>query len=312
MAGKGFMELMSFSFMNMNFAEKLGLPASHPMRKEIRAVANPLSEEQGVLRTTVIPSLLNSARLNQYHGQRDLRLFELSRVFRQRAPEGPPDEIPVLAGLLASDRESLLWNEERRPTDFFDLKGALEALASSFCEVWSYAGPGALGKGDGNQESPIPPFLDPSEAAAVFREGEVSGYLGLVKASVREAFGLKAGGGPVYVFELLTADLPAETRTVFSPFPGYPPVVRDLAVLVDRNVPSSELEKALRKGDYPLREVSLFDLYTGERLPKGKKSVAFRLRFQDSDRTLTEELVSGYFKSILATLEKEFGATLRV
>ncbi|MDR2612293.1 MAG: hypothetical protein LBG06_05495, partial [Deltaproteobacteria bacterium] len=263
-------------------------------------VANPLSEEQGVLRTAIVPSLLNAARLNQYHGQWDLRLFELSRVFRQRAPSGPPEELASFAGLLAADREAALWCEEKRPVDFHDLKGVLEALAASFREEWDF-----------RRDGTVPPFLDPAQAAAVRRGGELLGHLGLVRARVAEAFGLKRSGGPVFVFEIATAGLPHETRPVFEEFPGFPPVVRDLAVLVDAGIPAADLERAVRRGPYPLRRVSVFDVYKGDRLPAGKKSVAFRLHFQDSARTLTEELVSGYFKSILGALEAEFGATLR-
>ncbi|MDR1036397.1 MAG: phenylalanine--tRNA ligase subunit beta, partial [Deltaproteobacteria bacterium] len=300
MVGRGFTELMSFSFLNANFADRLGLGPAHPLRTEIRMVANPLSEEQGALRTTVIPSLLNAARLNQYHEQRDLALFELSRVFRQRAPKGAPEELPMAAGLLARDRESVLWCEERRPADFFDLKGVIEALAASYAESWDFA-----------RDDTVPPYLDVREAAAVRRGGELLGHLGLVKAQVAEAFGLKKSGGPVYVFEIATSSLSPDVSPFFEPFPGFPPAVRDLAVLVDASVPAAELEKAVRGGDYPLRKVAVFDLYTGDRLPEGKKSIAFRLYFQDSARTLTEEIVSGYFKQIAGTLEKEFGAALR-
>jgi phenylalanyl-tRNA synthetase beta chain len=300
MVGKGFMELMSFSFLNANFADKLGLGPDHPLRTEIRMVANPLSEEQGALRTTAVPSLLKAARLNQYHEERDLRLFELSRVFRQKAAVGAPEEVPLFAGLMAGDRESLLWCEEKRPVDFFDAKGVVEALAASYAESWDFARDGTL-----------PPYLDPREAASVRRGGVLLGHLGLVRESVAEAFGLKKSGGPVYVFELATSGLPPSPSPVFEPFPGFPPAVRDLAVLVDSSVAAAELERSVRKGDYPLRKVAVFDLYAGDRLPEGKKSIAFRLYFQDSSRTLTEELVSGYFKTIAATLEEEFGATLR-
>ncbi|MDR1041167.1 MAG: phenylalanine--tRNA ligase subunit beta [Deltaproteobacteria bacterium] len=300
MTGRGFMELMSFSFMNANFADRLGLGPDHPLRSEMRLVANPLSEEQGALRTAILPSLLNAARLNQYHEQRDLRLFEVARVFRQRRPVGAPDEVASFAGLLARDREAMLWCEEKRPVDFFDLKGLLEALAATWAEEWDFV-----------RDDSIPPFLDPREAAAVRRGGELLGHAGLVRARVCESFGLKKSGGPVYVFEIETAPLSPAPSTGFAPFPGYPPAVRDLAVLVDASVPASALEKAVRSGPYPLRKVSVFDLYTGDRLPEGKKSIAFRLYFQDSARTLTEELVSGYFKGIVGTLEKEFGASLR-
>ncbi|MDR2352559.1 MAG: phenylalanine--tRNA ligase subunit beta [Deltaproteobacteria bacterium] len=299
MVGRGFCELMSYSFLNRNFADKLTLSETHPLRQEIRALINPLSEEQGVLRTCLVPALLNAARLNQYHNEWELRLFEVGSVFRQQDLLGPPKEISSFGALLTGSPLNYLWNEEKREIDFFDLKGVLESLAGSFKEVWEV-----------RRESDLPPFLDNREAGWIYRGGEKIGFIGLINERVASNFGLKKYR--VYLFEIETSNLPANPEFSFFSFSSYPAVYRDLAVLVDINLPAQEILNAIWEDkSYPLTSLSIFDVYTGEKLPQGKKSVAFRLFFQDNLRTLTEEIVSGYFKTILESLEKRFQATLR-
>jgi phenylalanyl-tRNA synthetase beta chain len=301
MAGRGFQELMSYSFLNRNFADKLELTGVHPLRQGIRALINPLSEEQGVLRTTLVPQLLASARLNQYHGQWDLRLFELGAVFHQKGGgDLPPEEVQTFAALLAGDPDQALWNEEKRPVDFFDLKGVLEALAAGFLEEWEYIP---------NLDSP---FLDPGESATIKRKGQPIGYVGLLSGAVSKNFGLKKKGGPVYVFEIQIESLPAETVPEFVPFSNYPGVHRDLAILVDAGISARDVIECMKaSSDSTLLGISVFDVYEGDKLPSGTKSLAFRLFFQDRERTLTEELVGGYFKGMLEELSKKFGARLR-
>ncbi|MDR1164565.1 MAG: phenylalanine--tRNA ligase subunit beta [Deltaproteobacteria bacterium] len=299
--GRGFSELMSLSFINRDFADKLELPEEHPYRRRICPVLNPLSEEQGVLRTTLVPSLLNALRLNQYHGQFALRLFEAGAVFWATSPGERPLETERCGALWTGDPEEALWCEPKRGVDFFDLKGLVEALAGAWKEKWDFArGP------------ELPPFLDPREAALVGRGGESLGYMGLLKESVARAYGLKKNGGPVYLLELSLEKLPAAPKFAFQPFSPFPGASRDLAVAVDLKVTAGEIQRAIWEDkSYPLASLALFDVFSGDKLPPGKKSLAFRLFFQDGERTLTEELVSGYFNSILKNLETRFGAALR-
>jgi phenylalanyl-tRNA synthetase beta chain len=302
MAGQGFYELMSLSFLNANVLDKLELGPDDPMRARTVRLVNPLSEEMGVLRTSVVPSLLNAARLNQYHSQWDLALFEEGAVFLSEGEGERPLERQSLAALLSGPEDSLGWCEEKRGIDFFDLKGVVEALSASFLEEWEYVPDPGL----------VPSFIDRREGAAILRGGLFLGYMGLLKKSCAKNFGLKDNGGPVYLFEIFPETLPVRTVPAFKPYSQYPGITRDLAVLVDAGVSASELGRAIREsGDFPLKSLFVFDLYAGDRLPPGKKSLAFRLFFQDSERTLSEELVGGYFKGILENLEKKFQARLR-
>jgi phenylalanyl-tRNA synthetase beta chain len=302
MAGEGFLELMSYSFINKNSLDKLELPEGHPLRQESVPVLNPLSEEMGVLRTSLVPSLLNAARLNQYHNQWDLFLFELGKVFLSEGKDLRPKEKESMGALLATSPDNLGWCDERRGVDFYDLKGVLEALSESFFETWDYRYDPTL----------VPPFLDERESCAIFRRNLFLGYTGLLRKSCAKNYGLKESGGPIYLFELFPESLPLDTVPVFEPYSLYPGITRDIALLVDREVKASDLIQAIKtSGDFPLKSLSIFDLYQGDKLPPGKKSLAFRLFFQDLTRTLNEELVSGYCGAILATLEKQFQARLR-
>ncbi|MDR2460591.1 MAG: phenylalanine--tRNA ligase subunit beta [Deltaproteobacteria bacterium] len=300
MVGRGFMELMSYSFLNGNFAAHLELKEEDPRRGKIVNVVNPLSEEQGALRTTIVPSLLNAAKLNQYHNQWDLRLFEVGNVFFSAGENKAPLEKGSFGGLLAADSEAILWCEEKRKIDFYDLKGHLEALAGAFGEEWDFL-----------RDSTIPPFLDMRQAAAIYRKSELLGHIGLLSDPAFKNFGLKRSGGPVYIFEL-DLDILSQKEPVFVPYGQFPAILRDIAVVVENSIPASKIIAAIKEGgDYPLKNIFVFDVYSGEPLPSGFKSLALRLSFQSSERTLTEELVSGYFKTILEILSTGFGAKLR-
>jgi phenylalanyl-tRNA synthetase beta chain len=302
MTGQGFCELVSYSFYNPNVLDKLELPADDPLRTRTAPILNPLSEESGALRTSLIPCLLSAARLNQHRGQFDLSLFELGAVFLSEKPGAAPLEKQSFAALLSGNADSALWCEEKRGPDFWDLKGVLEALAETFAESWAFSPDPAL----------TPAFLDRREAGAVLRNNLLIGSFGLLKKSCAKNFGLKAHGGPVYLFELFPESLPPETVPAFQPYSAYPGVTRDLAVLADERTPAADLVRAIREaGDFPLKTVSVFDVYQGKSLPPGKKSLAFRLFFQDPGKTLSEELVGGWFGEILRNLEKECQAGLR-
>jgi phenylalanyl-tRNA synthetase beta chain len=231
MAGQGFLELMSYSFINPQTLDKLGLEETDPLKTLSVKILNPLSEEMGILRTSLIPSLLNSCRLNQYHNQWDLRLFELGAVFLSLGDESSPKEKQSFGALMASGMDSALWCDEKRALDFYDLKGVIEALSETFLETWDFS----------FQRELIPAFFDTRESAAIFRNNIFIGYMGLLKDSARRNYGLKDNGGPIYLFEIFPEGLPSETVSGFVPYSLYPGITRDLAFLVDSQVSAQEL-----------------------------------------------------------------------
>jgi phenylalanyl-tRNA synthetase beta chain len=298
LSGLGWTEHVGYSFVSRDFADKLVLPAGHPWRTEAVEILNPLSEEQAALRPSLLPGLLAALRLNQYHGQWDAALFETGAVFRAASPK--PLEFQRLGAALAGSMGTGVWCDRKRPADFWDAKGAVEAVGR------------ALGLRLGFSRDNLAPFLDPARAATILVDGVQAGLVGRLAPAAFKAIGLKEAGGDVWLIELALDDLEVEARPPFKPWSSYPGVVRDLALVVDKTVPAAELLGALSGGQrWPVASVTVFDLYEGDQVPPGKKSLALRLLFQDFGRTLTDELVNGYFNEIAATMAELFGAGLR-
>ncbi|MDR2367960.1 MAG: phenylalanine--tRNA ligase subunit beta [Deltaproteobacteria bacterium] len=302
LCGAGLSEVMTFSFINRNFIDLLGLPGDHPWRSGLVPVLNPLSEEHGVLRPSLLPGLLAALRLNQYHGQRDAAIFEVGTVFLAAPDGGKPLEGQRLAAVMAGDLGSGQWNDPRRQVDFWDAKGLAEFVAEGLGVDLAFSG------GPGQ----TPPWADPAQSGLISLKGRPIGHLGLLSGPAADRLGLKEAAGRVYALEMDIDDFPADKVTAFRQWSNYPGVIRDLAVVLDRTVPASEVLGALKAdGSLPLVEAAIFDLYEGDKVPAGKKSLAMRLFFQEMSRTLTDEEVNGYFNGIVASLKTLFSAELR-
>ncbi|MDR2387186.1 MAG: phenylalanine--tRNA ligase subunit beta [Deltaproteobacteria bacterium] len=298
----GLSELVTFSFINGNFVDNLSLPEDHPWRKGLVAVLNPLSEDQGVLRPSLIPGLLSALRLNQYHSQMDAAIFEMGTVFLAD-PNGPkPLESQKLAVLLAGEMGQGQWNDPKRGLDFWDLKGLAERLAEELGLEFVFS----------QEKEKMPAWADPAQAASISYKGQTIGQMALLSKATSEKLALKKAGGRVYLMEIDLDQLPLDQLRAFKLWSSYPGVTRDLAVVLDKNIPAAEV-LALLKSDQsiPLIEVSIFDLYQGDKIPQDKKSLALRLFFQNQSRTLTDEEVNGYFNGLVTSLEKAFSAQLR-
>jgi phenylalanyl-tRNA synthetase beta chain len=301
-ASIGYSEIVSYSFINQDSLIRLNISDTHPWRTGLVKILNPLSEEQGVLRPSLIPGLLSALRLNQYHNQWDVALFEVGAVFMANSMGPKPSENQRLAGVLSGSMGQGMWCDPKRAVDFWDIKGAIEVLSDGL----------GLGLTYGRFTADIPSFYEPSQAAQVFLGGRVLGHLGLISEECFKSLGLKEAGGQVFLFELDIDDLPRPTAVPFQSWSSYPGVTRDLAMVLDQAIESSEVVGALKEhSQWPLVDITIFDLYQGDKVASGKKSLALRLFFQDWDRTLTDELVNGYFNSILEMLSKRFSAELR-
>ena len=252
------------------------------------------------MRTTLIPGLLHTARTNTHRQNLDLKVFELGRVFFPREGENLPQEVESLGGLLSGLREEESWAKSKAECDFFDLKGTLEALLE---------GLGVLGVRF-LPDSPIP-FLHPGKTCRVEAGGENVGIMGEIHPNVNELFDLKE---KVFLFELdfqkLTEKM-TEHRSLI-PLPRYPAVTRDLALIVENTVAAGDLLNSLWKANEGLiKEIRLFDLYRGNPVPAGKKSLAFRLIYQRDDRTLTDQEVNEFHQSLVQLLGQKYGGILR-
>jgi phenylalanyl-tRNA synthetase beta chain len=297
LVGAGFTEVMTFPFVGGGDAKALRLAESDPRRRAVRLV-NPIQSEKPWLRTQLASSLLRTARANRARQQDEVRAFELARVFRAGAPGALPDEPIEAVALLARGAEKSLWGGERPPV-FFEAKGAAERLLAELGVRASFRG------------GEVEPFLHPG-ASGEFRLGKVRVLaIGELHPECAREFELE---GPV---ALLIADVDALDRAGraaarYREVSRFPAVQRDLSVLLARDVAAGEVAEAVREaGGESITSVRVFDRFAGKGVPEGKVSVAYRLVFQRTDRTLTEPEVSEAMERVLSMLARRFDAELR-
>jgi phenylalanyl-tRNA synthetase beta chain len=306
----GFDQVVGWSFTDPGEAARLRIPAGDP-RGEPVTLANPLSEDQSAMRTSLLGSLLDVASRNLARGSERVALFESGPVYLQleAVGEGPLagiflGERPApfaephrLACLTAGSQAARSWRGGEEPADFFSLKGGLEALA------------GQLGVELGFEAAPEP-FLHPGRSAAVTIAGVPVGWIGEVHPLVCREWDLEAAVG----FEIATAALLGAAGTgeeLYEDVTTYPAVHQDLAVVVPVEVTAIAVRDAvLEGGGELLRLAEVFDLYEGEQLGEGRKSLALRLEFRAPDRTLVEDEVAALRGAIKAELE-QIGGSLR-
>lgn len=265
-------------------------------------LTNPVWSPEPALRRFLLPGVLRKVELNLARGQGDVRLFEVGTVFRAPEREGePPREESHVAVAFTGRSAPLHWSGGERDLDLWDLKGLLQRLVRF---LW---GEGA----ELREGAPVGRGIAEGEGFAVVgKGGAVVGWGGRVERGVLEA---PTWVGAVWGAELvLSAEAGGPSQRLLDPIPMFPGVDRDLALLLPKGLPAAQVEACIRKsGGGLLRSLFPFDVYEGERIPVGHRSIAFRLRFQAADRTLTDEEVDGAVQSVLAALREELGVHLR-
>lgn len=262
---------------------------------------NPISQERRVMRQTLLVSLVENLQRNLRHRDR-VAIFEIGTVYRPRDDDRLPDEEARVAIALTGAAEPASWlNQEPRHVDFFDVKGIVEDVFEHLRlqERVRFA-------------LTDHPTLQPGRTAAVELDGEQIGVLGEMHPLVREANNLPAQR--IAVAELTLAPILATVSETYEvePVPRFPAVVEDIAVVVEAEVPAAEVAAVIRNaGGDLLRRVELFDVYRGDPLPAGHKSLAYRLNYQALDRTLTDEEAESIRTRIVAALDEELNATIR-
>ena len=283
----GYDEIITYSFISPTYYDKIDLPKDSALRDSLK-ILNPLGEDTSIMRTTTLPSMLEILTRNYNFRNKSAKLYELGRVYFKRA-DGLADEPKVLT--LGAYGGGM---------DFFALKGAVEAVLKQLrIENVRFLA---------DTENPS---YHPGRCAKVFSGDRLLGVLGQVHPHVAGNYGVDT--------ELYAAELRFDAlyeskgpQPLYQPLPKFPAVTRDIAVVCDKAVTVGELEDAIRKGAKGLlKDVALFDIYTGVGIAPGKKSVAFNLTLRSDDRSLTAEEADADVKSILTALEQECGAVLR-
>lgn len=294
--GAGFLEIMTVSMHNREQAALSEEPYIE--------VLNPVSADAECLRTNLIVGGLQTVQHNRSHGYKDLRLFEVGNVFlrkHSRPPETLEDihEEQRLLLLLTGSAFPIVYGAEPRKIDLFDLKGEVEALLTKF----------VLDKYCFISYDSRSPLIETGVAVEI--NGTYAGFLGKIKRSVLEKFEIE---DDVFVCELIVAALQKnyQSQKKFRPIPRYPKVIRDLAFVVEETLPQLKVEEAIKEaGGQFFESVRLFDVYAGDQIGQGKKSLAYSVEFQPTERTLTDKEIDEMVQRIVQHLQKKFGARLR-
>jgi len=293
LVGFGFQETLALALSSYETLRKTYADGKLPV--EPVKLLNPMSSEQECLRTNLRSALLSAIASNRRFEEGGLRLFEVGRVYQAR-PGQLPGEPEMVCGVVAGEAEPTGWQQCKRPFDFYDAKGLLETILGRMNLQYTVE-PGS------------DPGLRPGHQASLSVGGTVFGVFGEVHPRVARNFDI---GERVYLFEVnLAAVMPrVKPGRAYRPLPKFPAVMRDIAIVVDNPVTHQRIGEVL--GAFPLlKDISLFDVYTGKQLPEGKKSLAYRLTFQSPTATLTDAEVDKVMAEIVSTLATELGVTLR-
>jgi phenylalanyl-tRNA synthetase beta chain len=300
MTGFGFTEAITYSFVAEASCDHLRFEAQDPRRNLIH-ILNPLSEDQAVMRTSLATGLIQTAVYNIAQQVKNLKLFEIGKLFLKTESQELPREPEFLAALWTGSRHNASWHGREIPCDFYDIKGVAEELI------------GAL-KIDNIQFTAMPDgdcdYTRPGYTAQILAGDIPAGLVGEIHPRVREVFDLKQAA---YILELdlekVSVLIPHTTKS--KPIPKFPAIYRDITIIVDRGVETQTVLETVENIREDLVEnLHLFDVFEGTPIAAGKKSVSFRITYRSSDKTLEDDDVNDLHKSITAKLLKAFDATL--
>jgi len=300
MVGLGFNEAISFSFIAPDSADFLGAEKESPLRSFV-TLLNPLTVDQSVMRTSLLPGLLAAVKTNLSYGEKDLKLFEWGRVFIRKGTEELPQEKLALSGLVMGLANSKEWYREERAADFYDVKGDAEALLK------------ALGFRDLLFERGETPPWYLKDAAAVIRLSDLRlGTVGQFSPEVLKRFDVDAPS--VFAFEIdgmVLLEKVTGDRT-FEPLAKFPAVYRDLSIVAERSLESARIQEIiLREGRGLVESVGVFDLFEGGKIDPSEKALAYRICYRSRENTLDGKDINKLHENIIERIRKETGARLR-
>jgi phenylalanyl-tRNA synthetase beta chain len=300
MVGFGFTETISYSFIGKKAFDRLRLPPDDPRRNTVD-ILNPLTEDQAVMRTSLVPGLLETLCRNYSQQVKNLQLFEIGKIYINNGKDSLPCEHEILAGIWTGTGEGPSWHAPEKPCDFFDLKGVVECLITG------------LNVND-IVFTQLPKttcfYTRPGHTARILSGSEMLGVVGEIAPQVIRNYDLKQ---PAFIFEInLDTLLPLvpDVRYATS-LPKFPSISRDVTLITDNQVESQVILNRVNNLDEELVEsVYLFDVYEGDPVPVNKKSISFRITYRSSNETLEDETVNRLHKDIIDKLLEIFHADL--
>lgn len=284
----GYSEIITYSFVSPSSFDAIRIPADSPLRKTVKLV-NPLGEDTSIMRTVILPSMLDILSRNFAFKNKGVKLYEIGKIY-----------LPVEGEKLPNEPKRMIFGTYGEHENFFTLKGEVDALLEQL-----NVHPATYVADTKN------PSYHPGRCADIMIDGKKLGMIGQIHPLVAEGYGIS---GEVYVAELDFTGLQSALapERVFHSLPKFPTVSRDLALVCDEAMTVGMLEACIKKaGGKLLRSIQLFDIYRGPGIAPGKKSVAFSLELRADDRTLTDEDTTGVTNAVLEKLKNDLGVTLR-
>lgn len=299
MTGQGFNEVITFSFMAPGHLDKIRLD-SEDQRRTVVKLRNPLVEEQSVMRTTLLPGLLETTARNLNYRSLDLKMFELRRIYQPVEGAELPHEPLYLGGVLTGKRFTDGWNQSNESLDFYDVKGVIENIFASF-----------RFSGISYRQEVIQHYYHPGKSCSVFHGNELLGSFGEIHPDVQENFAISQ---PVFYLELNFEKLVAlhNEKVTIVPPSRFPDSYRDIAMLVAEELPAESITDSiygLKIGE--IEQAMIFDLYKGPNIPDGYKSIAVRVRYRSREKTLNDDEVSSLHQRVVSNLQKKLDVSIR-
>ena len=300
LAGCGFSEIVTYSFMSGDACDQL-LLNDQDQRRQMVTILNPLTEEQSVMRSSLLPGLLAAMYRNGKYGNENLMIFELGKVFFHTSQDQLPEEIEMISGLWTGERQAKTWHFKGAEVDFYDMKGVVEAV----CDGLNITGV-RFAPITGNDNS----YLRPGYAAQINAGNEMLGTVGELSQQVLTNFGLKH---IAYCFDFKfdrLVDHVSDGKRAQTPS-RFPATTRDIALILDNTVQAQAIFDFIESmGQAFLERVEIFDVYTGSPVPEGRKSLGVRFTYQSYERSLTDREVDKIHETVTREALKEFNAQL--
>jgi phenylalanyl-tRNA synthetase beta chain len=299
LVNNGMTEIINFSFTAPDAAGKLLLSEDDPRHLAIK-LANPLVDEQSVMRTTLLPGLLETTARNMNFRSHDLKLFEMRRVYLPSVGEDMPHEPLCIVGAITGSRDGDGWSRPNELVDFFDAKGIVET-------VLDFLNIGGVTWGTDNTE----PYYHPGKSCRIFAGRECIGSVGEIHPAVQKNFEIDK---PVFCFELDFEKLVKLSRTkitITAPS-RFPDSSRDIAMLIPEELAAGKILDCIRAEKIKeIEHVHIFDVYRGKGVPEGHKSIAVSIRYRSFERTLAEEEITLLHNRIISNLLDKLRVTIR-
>ncbi|MBD3182882.1 phenylalanine--tRNA ligase subunit beta [Candidatus Poribacteria bacterium] len=299
MVSCGLNEVINYSFHSPDVYDMIHMEEDSKYRN-VLVIRNPISENQSVVRTTLIPVILENIRYNFNQRTTDVGIFEIGKVFHPKDDGSKqPDEPEFISGAITGMINAQVWNQPTRPADFYDIKGVVEVLMDKM-DVDEYL-----------VRPSVHPSFQPGRSAEIVSGEIVLGNFGEIKRQILDNYEFEQN---VYIFEIdFTKMLTCTTREIiFQSLPVFPSVYRDMAVVLPFDIPASDVVKTIKEvGGKLIRSLNLFDVYKGKQIRDGMKSLAYAIEYFSPEETLTDEKVDSIHNEIVSVLKQKFNAELR-